>query len=376
MMHMKARLFVLLAVALLCAGACYDDTEVRERLDKLEKTSIPGLDTQISNLKNSISSMEAVDAQIKSYISDLQKKDEELSKSIESLDSDLSALDGTVAAIKEELASVKAEIERMQKVEASLTDQLNSLRTDLKVYVDGEFSSIKQWAEQTFVMAEKLEAVVEDVSAVKAGLKDLSEEMEQKIDDSVAAVKTWVEGLLEDYCKSEELSKAMTEVNGKLQTLYDMLTSLESRLDTLSDSVKDILARIQSVTFVPRYSDGAVTAWYAYKDGVITAGSDTLDFKLRPAGIAAKLAAAPEALGVDAVYTMTRAGIEPFSLGIKSVSAGGDILCVVVDGGLCPPISMPEPSRRVRRSTSPTATMTGLPTMCALSRRRRATSFQ
>lgn len=461
MTHMKARLFLAAAAALLCLNACYDDTELRERLEQVEKTSIPSIDTQVSNLKTSLSTLETMENELKGYISDLQKKDGELNGSLAELQqkdqelktaletlqgqigssgSDLSSLREQLSTVesqlKEKIASVESQIETMKKLENTLSGQIKDLRNDIKGYVTAEISTYVSWAEKTFATAEQYAALVSSlgetqsqlqslkttVDGINSGLDDkiqgkidaslvgvnakagelqenlqslktlvdgISSDIDGKINESLTglkeqlgtlqtqiggcqtqlgelqtriqdvetsvdgfstvintkigesteSIKTWVSGVLEGYCSSADLQKAVSGMDGKLGTLYDLLQSLDSKVDKLSEKIDElsgkldkVVERIQSITFVPRYTDYAITAWYAYMDGVITPEQDTLDFKIRPAAAVAQLVAAADAVGVDAVYTKTRAGVELIPLSVKEVLGEGDILSVVFSG--------------------------------------------
>lgn len=104
-------------------------------------------------------------------------------------------------------------------------------------------------------------------------------------------------------------------------------------ISDMPDQIEAIINRIQSVTFVPEYSDGKATMFYTNSSGVITAGDATLKYEIRPASVATELASAWEtALKAKAVYTKTRAAGDFVSLDIKSATANEGILQVVVSG--------------------------------------------
>ena len=93
------------------------------------------------------------------------------------------------------------------------------------------------------------------------------------------------------------------------------------------------MSRVQSVTFVPQYSDGRATMTYTNSGGVITPGTAQFDFAIRPASAAAELEKVwEEALSVRAVYTITRA-VSFIQLQISEVSASDDgVLSLTVSG--------------------------------------------
>ena len=93
-------------------------------------------------------------------------------------------------------------------------------------------------------------------------------------------------------------------------------------------------SNIQSLTYIPRYTDGASTMWITVlADGTLEA-RDTLDFRVSPADcVDALVAAWQNVLSVEAVTVVTRApSDEAITIPIVSVSGANGKLTVVLDG--------------------------------------------
>jgi Leucine-rich repeat (LRR) protein len=106
---------------------------------------------------------------------------------------------------------------------------------------------------------------------------------------------------------------------------------MQQDIEDLQDQVAAILARIQSITYVPKYADGRAVMTYT-DNGTLTPGAAVFDFELKPAATAAELAGVWQtALSMQAVYTITRAP-ETANLTIESATADGAYLTVTVSG--------------------------------------------
>lgn len=142
------------------------------------------------------------------------------------------------------------------------------------------------------------------------------------IDDEVAAINVAMDAL----------SARVTTCEKDIKNIKNTIYSIQQDIENLQDQVAAILARIQSIAFVPAYSDGKVPVSYT-DNGTLTPGTATLDFELQPASTATELAKVWQtALKMKAVYTITKATPETAQLTITSVSADKGYLSVTVSG--------------------------------------------
>ena len=143
-----------------------------------------------------------------------------------------------------------------------------------------------------------------------------------RIDDEVAAINVAMDAL----------SARVTTCEKDIKNIKNTIYSIQQDIENLQDQVAAILARIQSIAFVPAYSDGKVPVSYT-DNGTLTPGTATLDFELQPASTATELAKVWQtALKMKAVYTITKATPETAQLTITSVSADKGYLSVTVSG--------------------------------------------
>ncbi|MBQ7945994.1 MAG: DUF1566 domain-containing protein [Bacteroidales bacterium] len=161
-------------------------------------------------------------------------------------------------------------------------------------------------------------------NAIETAITTLNGELRDALAEEVATINTTIEALTARVAALEK------EVKNIKVSIYN----IQGDIATLQEQVAAILARIQSISFVPKYADGKATMYYTNSGGKITAGTATLDFELQPASTASELVAVWEsALSAKAVYTLTRAAAGEFiNLAIEGATAKDGILTVVISG--------------------------------------------
>jgi len=299
--------FIAAAALLVTAVSCYNDAELRERVTALEQ-QVPA---SVTALQKSIANLEAVDTAIQ--------------LDIDALEAELEEMDASVDSTKARINEIKDDIALLQAKDKSLQKELSSLKEDLVYYMEARLDSFLEYAATRFATAERIDSVATDLEELKQELSTVSKNLNDKIENSISSLKSWVKETLNEYYKAAEVD----EITDALTTRLD---SLSVKVDNLSSNVTKLLERIQSLTFVPRYSDGNATAWYSYDGEYYTAGKDTIDFKILPSGIAKKLAGQEGVITAEAVYTRTRSDLTPTALTVSGISASGDILTVVFSG--------------------------------------------
>ena len=233
----------------------------------------------------------------------------------------IDALQGSTQANTAEINALK-----------SLCSSLDAALSDLREYMEQELSDTKDWLEKNALTLDKFNMLVDELSNVKNTVDNMSEhiasiddtvtrmndylvDLDSAINKSLDSVKDWVKQTLEGYYTSEEM-------DAKLKALGD-------RLDIISKSVQNLLSRIQSLVFVPRYNHASVYAWYSHMNSSYIGLADTVDFRIRPAALAKDLANKLSSFSMDAVLTATKSSIYRTELDVMKVSAEDDILSVV-----------------------------------------------
>lgn len=230
------------AIAMFFGGCNYDHEimDLEDRLDRLEGSSLTTIEKQMTDINSSLDTLKATAA-------DLQSKIDATNAALAALESDL---EGQITASEQkvlnELNTVKTALEgqlaTINNTIATLTSQLTA--------IEDKITSI-----ETAVAAC---ATPEELDAVEQDLATLQTDMAAMI-TAITALQT-----------------KMATVEGDVDSLQTAVADLESRIAALEDN---FVNRIQSLTFLPRYSDGKVKMDYKSK-------STTLDFIVSPAALA------------------------------------------------------------------------------------------
>lgn len=143
-----------------------------------------------------------------------------------------------------------------------------------------------------------------------------------RIDTEVATINAAIDAM----------NARVTQCEKDIKSIKNTIYTMQQDIEDLHGQVAAILARIQSIAFVPAYSDGKVPVSYT-DNGTLTPGTAVLDFELQPASTATELAQVWQtALKMKAVYTTTKAAPETTQLAITSVSADKGYLSVTISG--------------------------------------------
>ena len=247
---MKKLLFVLVSALLFACVDYTDDFETIDvRLDNLEQT-LPSVAEQIDWLNESVSSLKQVDSDLARLIEELAKRADSNAAELAALNEYDKVIDAKIAELGNATHSISEDVKTVAAAAAETLSLLQSTRADL-------------------------EAVNAAVSTLATDLSNLANE---------------INGAM----KSLE-----TSVNTAIKQLNAKITELENRLKIVEDKVEALLARIQSVSYIPQFSDGATEMYHINGKTKVE-----LDFKISPKECVADLAKVwQSALSCEAVHT-------------------------------------------------------------------------
>ena len=283
----KKSFFVLTAAVAMLFASCerYDHaiSDIEDRLDKIEGTSLTTIDQQIIAINSSIDDLKGVDAELKGYIESLQTTAADLQSQIEATNTALAALEsdleGQITALEQkvldelntvktalegELTTINNTIATLQAKDAELGQKI----VDLQKYVDDEITDIKDWASTTFSTLEQYEATQTAISQINALIKStqesitaLEEKLSKKIADDIAAA---VAGVNADIAaKVKEITDAYTEAIATTKTAIEAAYT-----KAIEDAIKASEAKMEN------WVNGVLAEGYYKKaeiDGKITA---------------------------------------------------------------------------------------------------------
>ncbi|MBR2031712.1 MAG: leucine-rich repeat protein [Alistipes sp.] len=329
--------------------------------------SLDALDAMDGELKGYIDGLTATATNLQEQINATNTKIDEVKSALQNEISTakaevLAELEALETELKNELSQINTTIETLKTKDEELDQKIADLRT----YVDTELGKTTDWVNATFATLEQYGKLTEDVAAVQALVENYKNEATQALNTAIAnletSLKAWVGEKLADYAKIADvnaeiakLEKAITngdsalqkqldelksqlettkqevtkayqkaikeaietnngvinakiaeeigKVNGLIEELNSKLAQLQIQVDKNTEDIAKLLARIQSVSYIPTYEDGKATVQYLNKISQVT-----LDFEITPKDAVAELAKVWEdAVSLKAVYTQTRA---------------------------------------------------------------------
>ena len=255
-----------------------------------------------------------------------------------------------IAANTKDLATVKKLAEENQKFIAENSEKLdemvrlhNTLKdSGIEDCVETVLQNTKDIASNASLIAKNAEAIRSNAAAIAQNVSDI-QALQEKLDTTrteiVEAYTAAIAKAISDYdgTITAKLASEIAKVEDKIAGVKTDIESIKTRLSALEDRVarlEEIVSRITSISYIPRYSDGAERIEYTRDALDIIPGDVTLRFDVHPADAASEIAANWESvLSARAVYTLTKAGAGDFvDLKVKGATAENGVLSVTVSG--------------------------------------------
>lgn len=328
---------------------------VLEQLESV-KSELVG---ELSKIDSAIALLQSKDSELEHKIADLRSYvNEELSKTTDWVGATFATLD-QYNSLVDEVASVKSQIASVNDSIALLESNLNNkIKNDIAAAVSSMDATIQQKVKELTdayidaVATAKSEITAAYTKAIDSAIKNLDNSLrawvgEQlagyytiaEVDAKIAALlaqlssddlalveelnnlkeslKSTAEDITEAYKKaieeaiasnggvidSSSLEPINNRIDNEVATINGKLAELQAQVDKNTADIAKLLARIQSVSYVPRYSDGKATVKFESD-----ASEVVFDFEVSPKDAVAELATVwQSAVSVKAVYTQTRA---------------------------------------------------------------------
>lgn len=330
------------------------EKRLTEKFSKDLETAVAGLDSKISEqvtaltaaYTNAISTAKteietAYTAAIKSAIENLEASLKDWVNETLTGYSTVAATEAGIAALKDDLeGQLSGQKAYLEGLLTSLSNDMTKNNAELKKLVDANAKAIEANKKAIEESAKKITQLESDLAAAKTEIKTA---YEKAISDAVSASEGKLTKEISD--RIAEVNKSIDDKVTKVQNAVDALTvkvadleksvqAISNDLNTLKNSVKDLEdrlnARIQSISYIPTYTDRVEEVYYTFTNRNINYVKDlALQFEVMPHEAAQKVTV--EQVSGQAAYPQTRAG-SLTSFKVKSVSGDADgILTVVID---------------------------------------------
>ena len=359
-------IFSSLLVIVSCAKTA-DIDSLQQQIDALKSDQIASIQSQISNIQTSIKDLEKMDSALDAYIKTLQDRVKELDAQDDKLASDIAAakteLQNAISALQTKDTEIEGKIAKLQ----SYVDDELSKNTD---WVKATFATLEQYntlCDEVAGIKTSIGTISSDLAQTNADLKEAKETLEASISSLETTMKSWVNEQLAGYytiaqmdakiaelekCVSDgdktnkdeidalktsletakteikdayekaisdaiaenngtidaKISNALKDVNDKIKNLEDRVSDIESRLADVENTIKKILAKIQSISYVPVTDDGYIEMKKSIGNDY---GFAEFDYLVSPASVLADMENCWSDLLVGkGVYTQTKSTVE------------------------------------------------------------------
>lgn len=252
-MRMK-RLFTILSVAIIALFTLSCNKEkinnLQKQIDEIKSDQIATLNSQLAGISLSIGNLQAVDDELRGYITTLQeqkdaleKADQDLTKSIADLKKELSddisaaeanalaQLEAYKSSVAAQLKSINSVLEALQAKDQDLQRQITSLKNyvenDLKAYISEGDNSVKAWVSASFVTLEQFNATAGIISTIQAQIAAINQQMEQLGGGVSGITQTELDAAIStlDESLQEKIGQAVSDCNAALSTAKEEITA-------------------------------------------------------------------------------------------------------------------------------------------------------
>ena len=289
----------------------YVDTELGKTTDWVNATFATL--TQYNALVAEVTAIKGQIVAINQSIADLEtrlttKINEDIATAVSTLNSTIQQkvkeiTDGYTEAVK----NAKEEVTAAYK--AAIATAISNLEASLESWVGEQLSNYYTIAEVEAKVLALQNAIAAGDTALQEELNNLKSQLETAKKELTEAYKKAIEDAINtnngviDSKIANEIATVNTRIDNEIATINAKILAIEARLDNVEAQVKDLLARIQSVSYIPEYDDGKVLV-----ERMSSKSWGELSFRISPKDAVVELEKVwSEALSCEAYYPKTRA---------------------------------------------------------------------
>jgi uncharacterized coiled-coil DUF342 family protein len=182
---------------------------------------------------------------------------------------------------------------------------------------------------KTEITAAYQEAIATAIETLNGTLPGkIATEVATRVDDEVEAINS----------KITALTTRVATLETDVKNIKNVIAGIQDDISDIQDELAALLARIQSVSYIPKYADGKATMTYSVKSSIITPGTAVLDYEVKPTTAAAAIVAVwDKVLKVKGISTLVSRTVVPYlnmpiidvteeTTGVLSVQVSGENL--------------------------------------------------
>lgn len=237
-----------------------------ESLKPVDEPTKDALEKDITDIKALIQALQAKDTELVTQITSLQTYvNTELQKTTDWAEATFATLE-QYSTVQTEIAAIKTLINKTkeeitEECTVAIETAISNCETDMKTWVntqlaqgyyniaaiDGKVSALETLIRDGDINLQN--QIDEQKAALQQTKADLTKEYKQYIDQAIAA------GGIIDQAIAAQVKTAQDNLQAQIDVINGKLDALENRLGKLEE---DFVNRIQSLKYIPEYSDGKV----------------------------------------------------------------------------------------------------------------------
>ena len=350
---------------------------LQTQLNELNNAHIASIDSQIENIKASITNMSVLERELQSFIQQLDNSDKSQSEEIKAMKVSLNQIEQALSKRIDELRAyvdngtlkerdwIKATFSTLEQyqmtcnelaiIRQTLANMQENFSQSINTAISDSEESLRSWVNNKLTAYYTIAEVDAKLELLKSSIEDgdiALEEEYQNLKEELAVTKGNIKAAYEKAIKdaitnsegvltakiSGEIQVATSTLYSEIDALCNKISGIESRInliETRLEEIERIINGISSLAYVPSYSDNRCVMWYGRNmDGKMVGDRDTLSFEVSPTGTVAQLLASVDVkFEAQAVYnTIVKSSVEMVELPVLEKYGDGEILTIVVSG--------------------------------------------
>lgn len=254
----------------------------------------------------------------------------EIAKALETVDGNIKeVVEGITAAYTKLVADTKKEI--TEAYTQDIADAISSIEVSMKSWVNEQLAgyyTIAQVEAKLSILSdacatkESLQQEVENMSkSLRETKNEIIEAYTKAITDAISTNNGLIDGKIAEAVSNvnSNIDNKVATINAKISVIEERLNRIEDEIASINKQIATLIERIQSISFVPEYSDGKVKIDYR-------SHSATLDIIVSPSSLATTIKTVFEAdnnnIKAFLRYTQTRSTTAVENLNVENMVVG------------------------------------------------------
>lgn len=249
-----------------------------------------------------------------------------------------------ITELRQLIAANKAGVEENTRLIEALDETVRT--ANLSISAQDVVKNAQDIATNAGLIAQNAQGIADNASAIQANATDIAtlrSDLETAKSDLTTAYQSAIETAINNLDgklsiqMTTQINSAISDlesrINGRIATLIDRIDAIDAEIETINGKIANIISdiaaindrldalinRIQSITFVPEYTDGKCrTSYDLAEDGSYNV-SIVIDIEILPHSAAEGILSNPGILSAEGITTITKSNARITALYLKNV---------------------------------------------------------